>query len=245
MDNKLILAWRNPKDGRWVPVGLLQSKNNKYLFKYTVGAKQTEDFVPFGLMNRLGNSYESEELFPIFKNRLLPKSRPEYSAYLNWLGFEGGGIVSDLEELARSRGIRATDSLQLFPIPENVKGKYEVTFFSHGIRHLPANYIERVSHLSKGNKLYLMRDIQNEYDSLALALRTDDPVEIVGYCPRFFVKDFDSLIAKNGQEKTKVSIVKVNVNSPLQFRLLCKFSTSWPKGFIPFDDRIFQPVASL
>lgn len=244
MGNKLILAWRNPKDGRWVPVGLLQFKNNKYFFTYTVGAKQTKDFVPFGLMNKFYNSYESEELFPIFKNRLLPKSRPEYSAYLNWLGFEGDS-VSDLEELARSRGIRATDSLQLFPIPENVTGKYEVTFFSHGIRHLPANYIERVNHLNQGNKLYLMRDIQNEYDTLALALRTDDPIEIVGYCPRFFVKDFDILIAKNGQEKVKVSIVKVNVNSPLQFRLLCKFSTPWPKGFVPFDDKIFQPASSL
>ena len=192
-------------------------------------------------MNKLHYSYESEELFPIFKNRLLPKSRPEYSSYLNWLGF-GEENVSELEELARSGGIRATDSLQLFPVPEKANGKYEVMFFSHGIRHLPPNYIERVNHLNQGSALYLMRDIQNEFDSLALALRTDDPIEIVGYCPSFFVKDFDRLIEKNGSEKVNVSIVKINLNSPLQFRLLCKFSTPWPQDFVPFGDKIFQPL---
>lgn len=242
MVKKIILAWRTPKNGQWIPVGLLQLKNNKYIFEYTKGTKQSNEFVPFGLMKELHNSYESEELFPIFQNRLLPKSRPEYSAYLNWLGFENGK-VSHLEELARSGGIRATDSLQIFPVPEKVDGKYEVMFFSHGIRHLPPNYIERVNHLNQGNTLYLMRDIQNNFDSLALALRTDDPIEIVGYCPKFFVQDFDRLIKVNGPDKVSVTIAKINLNSPLQFRLLCKFRTPWPENFVPFKDEIFQPLS--
>ena len=243
MSNKLILAWRNPKKSEWVPVGLLQLEGNKYLFEYTRGAQKTEGFVPFGVMNRLEDSYESDELFPIFKNRLLPKSRPEYEAYLNWLGF-GDREISEIEELARSGGIRATDSLQLFPLPENKNGLYEVMFFSHGIRHLPANYIERVNHLCQGNKLYLMHDFQNEFDSLALALRTSDPIEIVGYCPKFFVKDFSKLIAKAGSKEVNVSIVRVNLNSPLQFRLLCKLSCPWPTDFTPFENEAFLPVIS-
>ena len=241
MGKKLVLAWRNPSIRQWIPVGLLQYKGNRYIFEYTKGAKSTEEFVPFGIMQELHDCYESEELFPIFRNRLLPKSRPEYSSYMNWLGFGSEG-VSELEELARSGGIRATDSLQLFPVPEKVNGKYEILFFSHGIRHLPPNYIERVNHLNQGSNLYLMRDIQNKCDSLALALRTDDPIEIVGYCPKFFVQDLDRLINENDAENVNVSIVKININSPLQFRLLCKFSTSWPENFIPFKDENFLPL---
>jgi len=241
MIDELILTWQNPHNREWSPVGRLQYKNNKYIFKYTIGAKQIKDPQQFNRMIGLDNSFESEELFPIFKNRLLSKSRPEYDDYLKWLDFKKDKI-SPFEELARTEGIRATDSLQLFPVPKERNNKYEVTFFSHGIRHLAPSYIERVNHLNEGNKLYLMKDIQNESDAFALALRTDDPPEIVGYCPKFFVKDFRELIAINGANKAGVSVVKVNLDSPLQFKLLCKFSTIWPSNFIPFKDKIFQAI---
>jgi hypothetical protein len=240
MIDVLILAWQNPHNRGWIPVGRLQYKNNKYIFKYTIGAKRTKDFVPFARMN-LDNSYESEELFPIFQNRLLSKSRPEYNDYLKWLSWEDDNI-SPFDELARTGGIRATDSLQLFPVPKKINGKYEVIFFSHGISHLTPNYIERVNYLNQENKLYIMRDIQNKFDPLALVLRTDDPPEIVGYCPKFFVQDFGRLIDNNGPGNVEVSVMKVNVNSPLQFKLLCKFSTPWPSKFVPFNDEFFQPI---
>lgn len=206
-----------------------------------LGAKRERDFVPFSRMTPLNISHESEELFPIFKNRLLQKSRPEYDDYLNWLGLEKDKITP-LEELAMTRGIRATDSLQLFPVPKKRNGKYEVTFFSHGIRRLPPIYIERIYHLNQGNKLYLMINIQNKSDVFALALRTDDPPEIVGYCPKFFVKDFGRLIDSNGADKVEASVVKVNLKSPLQFKLLCKFGTIWPAEFASFEYEIFQTI---
>jgi hypothetical protein len=241
MINELILAWQNPSNREWVPVGRLQYENNKYIFRYTIGAKRAKDFVPFSLMTDLDNSYESEELFPIFQNRLLSKSRPGYDKYLNWIGLEKDRY-SPFAELARTGGIRATDSLQLFPVPEKRNGKYEVMFFIHGIRHLAPNCVERINHLTQGDKLYLIRDIQNEFDPLAIALKTGNPPEIIGYCPRVFVQDFWRLIDNNGAKNVEVSVIKVNLNSPLQFRVLCKFSTLWPKNFVPFNDEIFQPI---
>jgi len=244
MIKELILAWQNPLNREWLPVGRLQYKNNKYIFLYTYGASKTKNFMPFGRMTHLDNSYESDDLFPIFKNRLLPKSRPEYDNYSNWLDLEQTKI-SPFEELARTGGIRATDSLQLFPVPQKKNGAYEVFFFSHGIRHLPSHCMERVNHLNQGNKLYLMKDIQNKADVFALALKTDDPPEIVGYCPKFFVQDFGKLIDKNGSDSVEVIVVKVNINSPFRFKLLCKFHTPWPTDFIPFEDEIFQPIVDL
>ena len=233
---KLLLAWKEPDKKKWIVVGKLWYKDNKYYFGYTEGVQEamnSNNFVLFGQMQHIDKMYVSEELFPIFQNRLFQKKRPEYQDYLNWLGYNRE--ISPLEELARTHGIRATDSLQLFEIPVPIDGKYLVYFFSHGIRHLPQCYQDRIKHLKEGEKLYLMKDVQNKVDKYALVLRTDDPVEIVGYCPRFYVTDFNKLLELNTPEKVDVSIVKINLDAPKQLQLLCKFETFWPDGFQPFD----------
>lgn len=243
MVRELFLAWQNNVSREWTPVGRLRFDNEKYIFNYTKGAQFIENFVPFGRMTELDNTYESKTLFPIFQNRLLTRSRPEYEDYLNWLNLVKGNF-SSLDELARAGGIRATDSLELFPKPEKKNGAYEVSFFSHGIRHLPSGYIDRVNHLNYGNKLYLLKDVQNQVDCLALALRTEDPPEIVGYCPRYYVQDFNTLLDLNGPGEIKVYVEKVNQNCPHQFKLLCNFKTTWPESFEPFKKESFQPVSN-
>lgn len=244
MINELLLAWKSPKTHDWIPVGRLSHKDNKYIFKYTYAAKESADnniFTPFVKMPDVNQRYESLELFPVFQNRLLPKSRPEYASYLDWLNLKEENL-SPLEELARSGGIRVTDNLQLFPVPEKTSGKYEVLFFSHGMRHLPASYIERINHLNHGNKLYLLADLQNDYDQFALALRTGDPPELVGYVPRFFARDFNKLIMCNKPHNVFVSVEKINVHAPIQFKLLCRIETTWPEDFVAFSYNDFKEL---
>ncbi len=239
-DKKLILCWREPESREWIPVGKLWYDNNKYKFCYTQGvekAKASNNFMMFGQMTEEDQTYISNELFPIFKNRLLQKSRPEYKDYLNWLGLDVE--LGPLDELSRTNGVRATDSLQLFEVPVENDGKYIAYFFSHGISHLPKNYIERIRELRDGDKLYIMQDVQNTIDRFALMLRTDDPVELMGYCPRIYTKDINTLIQKNGALNVKVVIEKINYDAPLQFRLLCKLEANWFDGFIPFSDKEF------
>lgn len=243
MNNKLVLSWRNPKLRAWTAVGTLEYKDDKYYFNYTNGAK-AENFIPFGQMQELNKTYVSDELFPIFKNRLLSKSRPEYQDFLGWLDIEQEEN-NELLELSRSRGIRATDELQLFPIPEKTEnGNYEVLFFSHGISHMAEHYVNRLSELKKDNELCILKDIQNESDSLALVLRTkDDPAELMGYCPSFFVEDFNLLLDKNGVNNVKVTVQKINIDAPMQLKLLCKLTTKWTKEFNVFDSEEFKPYS--
>jgi len=238
----LILVWKSPPNNAWVPVGKLSYKASKYVFEYTNGAlKAFNDgfFIPFGQMDDLSKIYVSQELFPFFQNRLLQKSRPEYDDYLDWLALSKDS-TTPLEELARSGGIRATDNLQLFPIPQKRNDLYNVKFFSHGIRHLPPLYIDRINHLARGDKLYLMRDVQNEHDSFAIALRTGNPTEIVGYVPRFFSEEFTKLLDVIDATEISVVIEKINIKAPSQFKLLCKLNAYWPNGFTPFDQEIFH-----
>src|SRR5437773_607881 len=90
MTNILFVAWRSPEPtgARWGPVGRLEHGPGGYRFVYTRGARMLRGFQPFPEMPRLDAVYESDELFPLFANRLLSQSRPEYHAYLTWGGFD-------------------------------------------------------------------------------------------------------------------------------------------------------------
>ena len=81
------------------------------------------------MMKNFDSVYESNNLFPVFSNLILSKSRPEYKQYLDWLGLERED-VNPLKLLAVSGGIRETDSFELFACPERTTdGKYATSFF--------------------------------------------------------------------------------------------------------------------
>jgi hypothetical protein len=211
---KLYLAWQDPDNRQWLPVGCLTFDNNLYRFVYTKGAEKSPRFIPFGRMTNLKAIYESKELFPLFANRLLSKSRPEYKDYLKWLKLEHNDSNA-LDMLALTEGLRGTDSLEVFQCPLRTKdGKYKVSFFSHGIRHLPKYSIDRVNNLKSGENLFLMRDIQNTHHSLAIALRTDDSITMVGYCPRYLAADFSHILDNCGSTCAEVTVSQVNNEAP-------------------------------
>ena len=247
MNKKLLLFWQNPMSRRWLTVGLLEESEGMYSFRYSKSAREAaekQEFEPFGVMRDLYKTYTSKALFPIFKNRLLEKSRPEYSDYLGWLSLDKDA-VTDMDELSRSGGVRATDKLQLFPYPEPKDGKYIVEFFVHGIRHVPSKYTDRIETLRKGDALFLLKDVQNKADSLALAVRTEDPPELIGYCPRFFAEDFNVLLDGQAPNAVKLTVFKVNMDAPLQLRLMCRLESPWIKNFATFADVEFETESRM
>ncbi len=239
----LFVAWQDPNTRNWAPVGRLTHDHGQYKFVYTRGARDLGDrFQPFGAMTDLDSSYISETLFPLFANRVLPKSRPEYDTYLEWLGMSEAAY-DVMEELSLTGGFRATDSLELFPCPEpTAQNQYVVYFFSRGIRHILPENRERANELEKGQRLYLMLDVQNEYDPHALVLRTGEPVTLVGYTPRYYSGEFSSVVKEVGQKNIKVTVERVNKDAPLQYRLLCRLESPWPANFTPCVKDQFQPL---
>ena len=114
---QLYLAWQNPKNRSWHPVGVLTiDENGTNRFVYTKGAQSSENFAFFGRMTDPFSVYESKELFPLFKNRLLAESRPEYKKYLKWLDI-GEDEDNPFNMLAMTEGIKATDTLEVFKCP--------------------------------------------------------------------------------------------------------------------------------
>src|SRR5947209_4726112 len=122
----LFLAWQDPESRRWYPVGRLETLNGLYSFTYTKGAelaRSDAQFKPLMSFPELHTIYVSERLFPLFANRLLSPTRPEYSDYLQWLSIPENAR-DPVAILYRSGGRRVTDTLEVFPGPErNARGE--------------------------------------------------------------------------------------------------------------------------
>jgi len=248
MSTALFVAWKlyQPSGSRWAPVGKLEHVEGLYRFTYTRGATTLKGFAPFPGLPDLDGVYESEELFPLFANRLLSRSRPEYEAYLTWGGFDPNNPPDPLAILGVTEGIRQTDSLEVFPCPApDAEGCYVAKFFLHGVRWMPAVAIERVDELRSGEPLALMLDVQNPHDRWAVAVRTIDDRNrlLIGYVPRYLSRDIATLCMKCGPDFAKVTVERLNRSAPLQMRLLCRMRACWPDGFRPCSGEDFQQIA--
>jgi hypothetical protein len=246
--NALLVASRTQSDdkGGWQPVGRLEHLDHAYRFVYTKGARMLAGFRGFHGMEKLEAIYVSTELFPIFANRILPQSRPEYEAYLRWSGFDPDDPPEPLSILGVTEGIRQTDSIELFPCPApDVDGCYFNRFFLHGLRWMPMAAQERIVRLKPGDRLFLMPDITNEHDPYAVALRTGDPERyMIGYVPRYLARDVSQLTCSCFPENLRVFVERVNLDAPLQQRLLCRMSACWPDNFEPCSGEEFEPIPS-
>jgi hypothetical protein len=244
MDTKAVfVVWQDPDSRRWIPVAQLTREHGTFRFKYTQGALESRKFMPFGSMTDLKSTYESSELFPLFANRILPKSRPEYREYIKWLGLDPE-YADDLDVLARSGGVRATDTLEIVPCPQPKDEQYVAHFFIHGLRHLSSKDQERARGLVPGERLFVMRDVQNKVDLTALILRTEDPISVVGYCPRYFSAEFSQLFDRVGPERISTFVERTSPEAPSHFRVLCRLVAPWPKNFQPCALDEFQPLGA-
>jgi len=123
----LFLAWQDPISRYWFSIGRLTFDGRLYQFVYTQGVKEAEAkcaFKPLSSFPCLDKVYTSTQLFPVFANRLMSRSRPDYSSFMEWLN-----IPNDEHDpmtiLARSGGERETDTLAVFPCLEvNAQGQY-------------------------------------------------------------------------------------------------------------------------
>lgn len=216
-----------------------------YHFTYLQGALEAQNlagFQPILSFPKFDHPYVSRELFPLFANRLLRPSRPEYGDFVRWLNIPDQAD-DPIALLARSGGKRKTDNFEVFPYPQrDADGTYHIHFFTHGLSHFPEADQQHVQLLQPNTPLLLMHDLQNPFDSRALVLRTEDRHQ-VGYCPRYLVPDLFELVAKFPQSVT-ATVERVNPPpTPLQFRLLCNLTAPWMEGFEPFSGTSYEPIS--
>ncbi len=240
----VFLAWQAP-DRSWFPVGQLVHNVDAegFEFAYTKGALQAEKlagFKPLLAFPDFNKHYCSQDLFPLFANRVITRSRKGYDDYLNSLDLDPDHLdVMDI--LSVSGGERQTDNFQIFPkIEKAADGSFKSRFFLHGLRYVNSAGAERAAQLKEGETLQILIEVNNPSAGTAICLQSNDYLPL-GWTPRYLVSDL--LRAMASQPEVGAKLVKVNPdNVPLGRRYLVELSGRLPVDFEPMSDDQFQLI---
>lgn len=240
----LFAAWQNPASRAILPVArLLRDASGGYEFAYIRQAERAREdgFTPFVTFPELGQVYRSAELPPLFTNRLMPTSRPDFPAFVTQLSLDEKAEPLDI--LARSGGRRATDSIEVFAPPVSTGGGRSETFvLVRGTRHLPGAE-DAIGELSIGERLFVMHDFQNPHAGHALAVRTEKQA-LVGYLPDYLALELARLGAST-DAALAVTVERVNLPpAPSSHRLLCRVTLPEQLGARMFRGDPYAPIAS-
>jgi hypothetical protein len=215
-------------------------EESRYEFGYLEGVRRALalGFQPFLAFPHLHRRYTGSELFPFFRNRVLPSTRPDYVDYVEALGLsvETANVV-DL--LGRSEGRRRTDRIETVLAAErdSQTGRYVTCFLLRGVRHV-ANAEAVIGRLRTDSELDAVLEPTNERNPRARQLRFEG--EVVGYVADYLLADLDALDAVAASPRFVVARVNPPPR-PAHHRVLVRVDAAWPVGFEPFDDPAFAP----
>lgn len=238
----LFVAWQSPAPTRaWFPIGRLDAENNHiFLFRYMRGAldaPKESGFEPLLSFPNFENRYESNELFPIFKNRVLDANRKDFAEYLGWLDLDPAH-ADPIEILGLTGGERQTDSLEVFPkIIKHADQSFSCRFFLHGLRHVSEAARAKADNLTTGSSLQIAVELNNP-TGLAIQLQTVD-CHMIGWTPRYLVNDLIKVI--NAHPDVSASVVRVNeYGAPLARRILVELKGRLPANYEPMSGGQFE-----
>lgn len=226
---RLIVAWQDPSTRAYHRIGYLEVfEGPMFRFRYDSDVlAELPDFEPFPNFPDEPFVYESPELFPFFNNRVLSQRRPEYASLLRAVAL--GEDATPLELLERSGGGRATDTIQVFPVPTaDELGRVRLVFPAHGVRYV-SGASERISRLTQGDPLELRDDPENTYNPHALLVVSGEPL---GWVPDFLVAAVRHLTQNYGDYRVVVEAAN-GPEVPFHFRLLCRLEIDDAAGWDP------------
>lgn len=229
LGRRLLVAWQHPSTRAYDLVGRLDvphAPDEPYRFAYFRHAASVAGFRPFVDLPDLDQVYEAHELFPLFDNRLTPRSRADFPQVAAFVGLTSD--ADPFEVLARTGGRRATDTVEVLPEPtvDPGSGQLEVDFLVHGVRHhdgLDACLAE----LRPNDRLRILCDVQNPTDGMAVAL-ADGRTRNLGWIPRYLVPTVHRSADQYGWSQVNVEVLHVgDAAGPPHLRLLCRLQTAW------------------
>ena len=244
-ERTLFLAWQDAQTRQWFPIGRLDAdvERSTYSFRYIGGAEQAQKEVGFPWLLDFpdpSRDYSASELFPLFKNRVMSSSRPDFADYLRSLDLSDN--ADPIEILKANGGHRVTDSYEVFPKMERKPdGSFVCRFFLHGWRYVSEPAQERLERLEKDEQLRVALELANPYDNIAVQLQTKD-YQIIGWAPRYLVPD---LAAAGGKYKARVVRVNSKVHGTLlRQRFLIEMRCHW-ENHEPMSSRDYIPLIEL
>ena len=242
----LFFAWQDKVGTRgWFPLGRLDARLSEphYRFRYVQGAMLAHDktgFEPLYDFPSFNKSYESQELFPLFQNRVLTPRRPDFKEYLRLLDLPEQ--ANPMEILSVDGGYRATDSFEVFPkIERREDGTFRCRFFLHGWRYMNEQAQRKVESLCAGDPLHVAIELTNPTAREPMQIQTKDRY-VIGWAPNYLVAAFLRAIANAPLNYYSAKVVRVNpIPAPSKQKLLLEFSGHFP-DIEPMTEGEFKPL---
>jgi hypothetical protein len=233
----LFVAWQAPDPTRaWFPIGRLDANTDQhdYVFRYTNGARRAQEhagFNPLVAFPDFDRRYESSELFPLFKNRILEPNRKDFAEYLQWLDLDPAS-ADPIEILSLTGGERQTDSLEVFPkVQKLADGTICCRFFLHGLRHVSQAARERANILVENESLQVAIEVNNPATGYAVQLQTADS-HLLGWAPRYLVDDLREALLSHATISATVRRIN-RLGAPFARRVLVELRGGVPATFEP------------
>lgn len=221
-ETELLVVWQQPSTRAMIPVGILTFDGETYAFEYLPNVGHVAEFRPLLGFRDLSKRYESGELFPLFHERVMDPTRPDFVRVLDELSLDPAS-ATPWEQLVRSGGSSEGDTLQVTPLPRESKGGWSCTALAAGVRYLAKKTVRTTAGQTRlysdvalealldglvpGQPLRIIAEVGNDYNPDAQLFFTehDDPI---GYVPDWLAK----LTAPCLQDGTSVQAVVERVN---------------------------------
>jgi len=244
-DRTFYLGWQDPSTRGWFPVGRLDAnaKRDEYRYAYTKGALAAQEksgFEPLYDFPKFDETYRSDHLFPMFRNRIMTSGRRGFDEYLKLLDLDESSAVDPLEILAIDGGYRATDHYEVFQkIERRENGAFRCRFFLHGWRHTTDQAKARLMRLNSGERLNATIELTNPSTGLAVQIQSED-YHMLGWAPRYLLEGLMHAMAGSpGDFSAKV--VQINpMPAPSKQRVLIEFTGHWLDDYSPMESEEFQ-----
>jgi hypothetical protein len=237
---RMAVAWQHPDERSVRPVGILQYDGTTHEFFYLRTVSKVKDFRPFLNFPDLSQVYRSTSLFPMFSQRVMSHRRPDYTKYLRQLDL--ADTATPWEQLARTEGKLASDTIQLMPAPEvDGDGRTRSQFLVAGIRHQIKDEHQRnliLSRLRKGDELRLVDEPDNPVNSRAILVSTRERVAL-GWVPNMLL-DYVHDVRNGGPFSVEVTHVN-GPDAPNHMRLLVMIEGQLERGYRPFAGPEWEP----
>ena len=238
-----FVAWRNPETGTIAPVGRLTvtslDGDTAFEFRYLTRAREVLAR-PFASFPDFAQPYRSATLFPFFENRMVPGARADFGEWAASLGLPGNS--DPFEVLAWSGGLRATDTLEIFPVAhvDRTAMTASFRFLVHGVRHREGAD-EEIDRLQPGDQLRLVPEPANPVDTLAVLVLPQSGAA-VGWAPAYLCPALHRSVAGSGGTWDALSVTVRHIGDragPSHLRLLAEVVFPWPFAEDPFDTAEF------
>ena len=208
--SRLLLAWQAP-DGagnrdRHIVANLTRGPDMSVMLRYTFNSPDFAAAQALGFTGhpafKLADQPYDVEVLPTLMRRLPPRSRPDFSGYLQQLRLPQDVQISDFALLGYSGARLPGDGFSVIHPFSNVVGSAEFTLMVAGTRH---NVDLAIFPLQVGDGVNFRPEPVNPKDELAIQVIVHD--QCIGYVSRGLLPSFHQWLQ---QGRVSASVDRIN-----------------------------------